>query len=155
AELRELTVLERRRGDADEPLYPGRFPREDVGFRIVTLDEELKLIGGLNRASGRRVGVYPEIKHPAWHRDHGIDLTRLVLEKLAAHGYAAPDEPVFVQCFDRAELFRARIELGTRLPLVLLIDDPAAEPLLKDAAGLAELAKHVQGLGPPYPTLAA
>lgn len=153
AELRELTLDERSRPAGDGALYPTRFPRDaGIGFRVSTLAEEIRLIEGLNRASGRKVGLYPEIKAPAWHAEHGIDLTALVIAKLAEFGYTSPDAPVFVQCFDAAALERARMELGCRLPMVLLVD--GTDPLLRTPAKLMGAAAHVQGLGPPFAALA-
>lgn len=151
-ELRELLVVERRRPDGEGRLYPGRFAADGVSFGVCTLDEEIALVQGLNRASGRSVGLYPEIKEPAWHARHGIDLTQLLLAKLAAHGYRAADDAVFVQCFDAAELLRARAELGCTMRLVLLVG-AAAEPQLATAASAQELARYVQGIGPPYAEL--
>ncbi|HEX6999061.1 MAG TPA: glycerophosphodiester phosphodiesterase [Gammaproteobacteria bacterium] len=153
AELKTLTLLERRRPDRDEALFPARFPRKPLGFRVVTLEEELELVQGLNRATGRRVGVYPEIKHPRWHAEHGIDLSRRLLETLASFGFRHRDDPVFVQCFDGAEIARLRRELGTELRLVRLVDDPAAEPQLASPDGLAALARDVDGLGTPFGAL--
>ncbi len=73
AEIRTLRVHERRRADG-EPAFPGRFARSDVTFRVPTLREEIALIQGLNRSTGRDVGVYVEPKSPAWHRAEGRDL---------------------------------------------------------------------------------
>ncbi|HVS22519.1 MAG TPA: glycerophosphodiester phosphodiesterase family protein, partial [Gammaproteobacteria bacterium] len=86
-ELRQLAVSERRRSGSRGARFPARFPPETAIFRIATLEEELALISGLNRSTGRNVGIYPEIKHPQWHREHGIDLARLLIDKLYAHGY--------------------------------------------------------------------
>ncbi|HEY8520622.1 MAG TPA: glycerophosphodiester phosphodiesterase [Gammaproteobacteria bacterium] len=153
AELRTLSLLERRRTDRDEPLFPRRFPRKPLGFRIVTLEEELELVQGLNRSTGRRVGVYPEIKHPRWHAEHGIDLSRRLLETLASFGFTQRDDPVFVQCFDGAEIVRLRRELRTELRLIRLVDAPDADPQLSSAKGLAALARDADGLGTPFGSL--
>ena len=61
AELKTLTIFERRAPGAATPKFPARFPA-DVGlFGIATLQQELELIRGLNRSTGRAVGIYPEI----------------------------------------------------------------------------------------------
>src|SRR5690606_28201768 len=122
-ELRTLRVIERRQPGTDRRVFPGRFPDDDVEFRIVTLDEELRLIRGLNAATGRAGGVYPEVKGPAVHREHGIDLAAGVLEALARHGYTEPEDDAVVQCFDADELKRCRYELGTRLRLAQLSEE--------------------------------
>ena len=41
----------------------------------------------------RDVGIYPEIKHPRWHHEHGIDLASRLLAALAAHGYSDAGSP--------------------------------------------------------------
>ena len=153
AEIRALAVTERL-DDAGLPVYPQRFPPHSGRFTVHTLADELALVAGLNRATGGRVGVYPEIKRPAWHREEGIDITAAMLEVLAAHGYEGPDDPIFVQCFDAAELLRLRLELGCRMRLVQLVGENSWEEaatdydVLRTAAGLADLAGTVDAIGP-------
>jgi glycerophosphoryl diester phosphodiesterase len=152
-ELKSLRVWERRRSGTAEPVYPDRFPSGIGAFRINTLDEELELIGGLNRSMRRNVGIYPEIKSPQWHLQHGIDLSRLVLGKLADHGYRSPEDAVFLQCFDAAELRRVRVELGCRLKLVQLVGSEPEYAQLLDVRGLQRVAEYAAGLGPSYAQL--
>jgi glycerophosphoryl diester phosphodiesterase len=153
AEIRSLAVTERLDGDG-RAVYPGRFPPHTGRFAVHTLEEELLFVAGLNRATGRNTGVYPEIKRPAWHREEGIDITARMLDVLAAHGYEEPDDPIFLQCFDAAELVRVRHDLRCRLRLVQLIGEnswgEAATDYerLRTAAGLADLAQTVDAIGP-------
>ena len=153
AEIRQLNVTERLDDDGS-PVYPGRFPPHSGRFAVHTLAEELALVAGLNRATGGNAGVYPEIKRPAWHRDQGIDIAPLMLELLAACGYEGADDPVFVQCFDAAELQRLRHELGCRLRLVQLIgenswgESTTDYDVLRSPEGLAGLATTVDAIGP-------
>ena len=152
-ELLQLRVVERRRPGEGELMFPERFRDEDVTFRITTLDEEIRLIRELNRITGRRVGIYPEIKHPDFHREHGVDLAARLLEALEAHGYSAADDPVFVQCFDPVELRRCREGLGTRLKLAQLVDVEAGARL-SAAASLARIAEYADVVAPHYSQLA-
>lgn len=154
AELRELNLSERRKPGSREAMYPQRFPLGVQGFRIVTIDEELELVRGLNRSMGCNVGIYPEIKEPAWHHRHGIDLARLLLEKLDDHGYRGADSRAYVQCFDADELRRVRFELRTALPLVQLADTTSKYAELLSSSGLAKVAEYANGLGPHYSQLA-
>lgn len=152
-ELRALRVTERLARDGNGARYPERFPVHTGNFRMHTLDEELEFIRGLNRATGRDVGIYPELKSPAWHRAQGIDLGAEVLACLERFGYARQGERVWLQCFDPEELRRLR-DAGCRLPMVQLIaplpeeqgqwpvDDPLSD------AGLTALANTVQAVGP-------
>ena len=153
AEIRTLRVTERL-DDAGDAVYPGRFPPGSGYFSVNTLAEELEFVQGLIGSAGRSVGVYPEIKRPAWHREEGIDLGAAMLDVLAAHGYEGPDDPVFVQCFDAAELRRLREELGCRMRLVQLIgenswDEAATDyDALRTESGLAEVARTADAIGP-------
>jgi glycerophosphoryl diester phosphodiesterase len=153
SELSTLSVVERRAVGSTRPKYPGRFPPDVAILRITTLADELRLVQGLNKSMGRTVGIYPEIKEPAWHRRHGVDLAKLLLAELSAFGYSRASDPVFVQCFDAAELVRVRVELGTQLRLIQLVSAEHGYSPLLTAAGLRELATHVYGLGPHHSQL--
>mgnify|MGYP001812485845 CR=1 FL=1 len=152
-EIRTLRVTERL-DDEGRPVYPGRFPPHTGGFRVHTLGDELALVAGMNQATGRKTGVYPEIKRPAWHIEEGIDISVAFLEVLAAHGYVGPEDPIFVQCFDASELVRVRHELGCRMRLVQLIGENSwgeadtDYDFLRTPGGLAELARTVDAIGP-------
>ena len=124
AELRTLTVFERRAPGTSAAKYPARFPADTGLFGIATLEEELQLIQGLNRSTGRVVGVYPEIKDPDWHRRHGIDLAKArCWPSCTRSAIRRAEDPAFVQCFDAAELMRLKHELGCRAA-----PDPARRP---------------------------
>jgi len=153
AELQQLSVSERRNPGGTTARFPKRFPVEWGGFRIATLDQELDLIAGLNRSMRRSVGVYPEIKHPQWHREHGIDLARLLLDKLAAHGYRERGARAFIQCFDANELRRVATELDCKLPLVQLVSPEPEYAELLTNEGLEALAEYADALGPSYAQL--
>jgi glycerophosphoryl diester phosphodiesterase len=152
-EVRALRVGERRAPDGSKALYGGRFPVGRGRFRISTLAEEIELVQGLNAATGRHVGIYPEIKEPSWHRQHGIDLSRLLLEQLALYGYRGADDPVFVQCFDAAELKRLRAQFSTRLRLVQLVDTGPEHAALLEPAGLGAIGEYADAIGPPLLSL--
>lgn len=155
AELKQLAAGERFDPRTGAAVFPKRFPVGKGAFQIPTLEEELQLIQGLNTSTGREAGVYPEIKEPAWHRRQGKDISRLVLEVLGRYGYRAKTDKVYLQCFDAAEVKRIRTELGYKGRLVQLIE--GSRPLLDEhaalrtAAGLAEIAKVADGIGPALP----
>ena len=154
-ELQQLAVSERRRARSREARFPARFPPEMAIFRIATLEQELALIAGLNRSMHRNVGIYPEIKHPQWHRAHGVDLSRLLIDKLHAHGYQDAGAAAFVQCFDSAELRRVHDELGCKLKLVQLVGAEAEYAPLLSHEGLAQIARYADALGSSYAQLLA
>jgi|LakMenEpi03Aug12_release.lakeMendotaPanAssembly.Ray.scaffolds.fasta_scaffold78467_4 glycerophosphoryl diester phosphodiesterase len=152
-EVRRLRVCERRDPRTGRQAYPERFPTTtDAALRISTFEEELDFLAGLNRSTGRRTGVYPEIKEPAWHRREGHDLSPLVLAALRRHGFATRSDRCFVQCFDADEVRRIRHELRWEGGLVQLLEDAPkdapVDPLLA-AGALATLAKTADGIGPP------
>lgn len=150
-ELASLRVHERRRPGRSERVFEGRFDEPWVDFRLVRLDDELRFVRALNRTTGRRVGVYPEIKHPGFHRDHGVDLAVSMLAALADHGYDAADSGAVVQCFDAEVLRRCRVELGTRLPLAQLVEAGRLEAL--GPADLERIAGYAAALAPHHADL--
>ena len=92
------------------------------------------------------MGLYPEIKSPAFHHDHGLDLASAVLDALKAYGYLGRDSGAIVQSFDATELQRVKHELmperGLDLPLTQLLS--GAEPF---HLGLAEIATYADNIG--------
>jgi glycerophosphoryl diester phosphodiesterase len=155
-EIRRLRVHERTDPNG-APVLPGRFPLESAIFHVPTLEEEILLIQGLNRSTGRNVGWYIESKAPAWHRAEGKDLMAAVLGLLATQGLAHRDDKVLLQSFDFDALVRARNDLGSELRLVQLIgendwrESPSDFEFLQTEAGLRAVAGFAQGIGPWLP----
>ena len=141
AELRQLSMHERLDHKTGKQAYPKRFPATTGGFRILTLDEELELIAGLNHSTSRVAGIYPEIKQPAWHRKEGHDISPILLRVLAKHGYTSKEHACYLQCFELDEVKRLRGELGWKGRLIFLMGG-------KTKADLAEVAQIVDGIGP-------
>jgi len=155
AELQTLRVFERRLPGTAAAKYPGRFPGDAGVAGITTLADELRLVQGLNKSMGRTVGIYPEIKEPEWHRRQGIDLAPRLLAELAAFGYSDAGDPVFVQCFDAAELVRVKEQLGCALKLIQLVGAEPSYSELLTPAGLRRVTQYAVGLGPHHSQLAA
>lgn len=158
AEIKSLGVSERFDRNTGEAVYKGRFPRDGARFAVATFEEEIALIKGLNASTGRTVGIYPEIKSPAFHRAEGQDISRIVLAILAKHGYASKADAVIVQCFDWNETQRLRNELGYAGRLVQLIGEnkwneaPGVDfDALRTPQGLAAIATMADGIGPWIP----
>jgi len=149
AELQQLTLNERHQPGTSQLRFPQRFPYALPAFRVMRLEDEVRLIAGLNATTGRHVGIYPEIKDPAWHLAEGIDLTLLVHTALTE---LRPDisGPVFIQSFDRQALQRLRDEFDTRWPLVLLLDGDQAAALTGDRSAIEAVASLADGVGLPY-----
>jgi glycerophosphoryl diester phosphodiesterase len=154
AELKTLSASERFDPKTGKAVFAGRFPVGRSHFQIPTLEEELQLIQGLNKSTGRSVGIYPELKSPDWHRQQGHDISQTVLPILQRYGYRSKTDLCFVQCFEQKEVLRIRTELGWEGCLVMLMEDVATGDhgtdylALHTPGGLKELAKLVDGLGP-------
>jgi glycerophosphoryl diester phosphodiesterase len=155
AEIRSLRLHERQDPATGQPIFPERFPSETDVFRIHTLEEELSLIRGLNRSTGRTAGIYVELKHPAWHITEGLDPVPVLMRELDRAGYRGPEDRVYIQCFEPDTLRRLREEIGTRIPLIQLIGENAWSPDLpvdfermRTPAGLAAVAEYADGIGP-------
>ncbi|MEO0575498.1 MAG: glycerophosphodiester phosphodiesterase [Pseudomonadota bacterium] len=153
AQLQTLRLTERTDA-AGAAVFPGRFPVGSTGLRIVSLDEELQLIRGMNASTGRIVGIYSEIKKPQWHYNEGVDVAALLLERLAQHGYARTPEQVWLQCFDLDENIRLSKLSDCPYRLIQLIGDdswqesPTRYSELLAPGGLAQLTGIVAGIGP-------
>ncbi len=147
AEIKELSVHERCRRDG-RPYFPGRFPVGKSHFQVPTFAEMVELIQGLNRSTGRNVGIYPELKRPSWHRDQGYDIAAVLMEALDRYGYRGRDAKIFVQCFEPDTLKRLREEFHTQLPLIQLVSASPAYWRMQRREGLAEIARYADGIGP-------
>jgi len=143
-EIRSLQFGERINPDTGIEKFPGRFSRQAGSFKVVTLDEEIRFIHGLNASTGRNVGIYPEIKAPQWHMEQGIDLAALLIDALEVHGYLQQGSRIYLQCFDAETLSRIRQRIGPVLPIIQLLSSSTKvdTKLLQDIAGYAN------GIGP-------
>ena len=152
-EIQSLRVNERVDTTTGNAVFSPRFPPRKSRFVVPTLAEEIELIQGLNQSTGRKVGIYPEIKRPAWHRREGRDISVRVLDVLTEYGYVTRTDLVYLQCFDLRETRRIRNELKSKLRLIQLISDssddvePAKSKLL-DRSGLMSIAEFADGIGP-------
>lgn len=157
AELKTLRVHERE-SEPGKRVFPGRYQGK-AHFTIATFEEEIELITELNRQFAKKTGFYPEIKSPAWHRNEGADISKIVLAMLRKHQLDDPQKAIYVQCFDFAETKRLRNELGAKVKLVQLIaendwgESDTDYEALRTPIMLAEVAKVAQGIGPWIPQL--
>jgi glycerophosphoryl diester phosphodiesterase len=144
AEIRGLRVRERFNPHTGDPVFPDRFSRPDASFRVCTMEEQLRLILGLNQSTGRTVGVCPEIKQPAWHRQQGKDIGTALIALLNQYGLQTGSVPVIVQCFEAAELQRLREVTDTAFPFLQLTGASFESTL----PALQEIATYAQAIGP-------
>lgn len=146
AELKTLRAKERL------PLLRGT--RYDGKFEVPTLREILDLVG---EKRDRRIGVYPETKHPSYFDGIGLSLEEPLVKALDQAGLRERDDLVFIQSFEVANL--KDLARKTRVRLVQLIDasgkpydfavngDRRTYADLATPAGLREIATYAQGVG--------
>lgn len=157
AEIKTLKVMERIDLKTGHPVFKNRFPAGLSSFSVSTFEEELELVKGLNASTGKTVGIYPEIKAPAFHRKEGQDISKITLDILKKHGYVTKEDAVYLQCFDWHETRRIREELGYQGRLVQLIaanewkEADVDFDALRTPQSLLEIAKVADGIGPWIP----
>jgi glycerophosphoryl diester phosphodiesterase len=157
AELKTLNVHERQDRQGKQ-VFPNRYQGKGT-FHIATFEEQIELITQLNRQLNKTIGFYSEIKSPAWHREQGVDISKLVIAILRKHKLDDADKAIYVQCFDFAETQRLRNDLEVKVKLIQLIgendwqESPTDYNFLKTPLGLEAIAKIAQGIGPWIPQL--
>ena len=153
AELRTLRTKERI------PSVRPDNARFDGLYSVPTLAEIVQLIRAKETAGGRRIGLYPELKHSNFLlQAEGIDMVDLLLKEFRTLGIEAGD-PVYVQSFEIAPL--RRLSQRSDFRLVQLIGPsggPADEPDLRFAdmvspTGLAQIATYADIVGVPIPLI--
>lgn len=126
---------------------------------VLTFAEVLALRARLESDAGRRVEVWPELKHPGHLAAHGLALEPLLLAALAEAGLVGVGAPVVVQCFEVAALQHLR-DAAPGLRLLQLTQPTGSPPDLRRSgdhrdyaelcspAGLREVAQWADVLGP-------
>lgn len=156
SEIKQLKVHERARGE--NRIFPERFPYMRSSFAIPTFEDYIELIQGLNKSRQKRVGIYPEIKKPAFHKKEGKDPLGLTMKVLSKYGYNRKEAKIFLQCFDPDLLkdFRKRFPHSPISLIQLIADDSWQESThqyrdMRTKKGLQEIATYAQGIGPWIP----
>lgn len=161
AEIKRLSASEGFRivNGEKEQGFPARFPMGASTFRVPTLQEEIELIQGLNKSTGKNVGIYPEIKSPEFHRDAGKDISTAVVKVLKEYGYTSKQDKVFLQTFSFDELKIIHEEIfpavGIDLKLVMLLGDDDSYPWMFEDDGMKKLAEMADGVGPSHTLVVA
>lgn len=152
-EIKQLRVTERIDLTTGQPVYADRFPPGKSRFEIATLREEIEFVQGLNQSTGKRVGVYPEIKSPDFHESEGKDIGAAMISLLDEYGYKSREDKCFVQCFHPETLRRIRNEMGSDLALVQLIGGTqwrqiAGQDTHRASEAMKEISEYADGIGP-------
>ncbi|MCK9385886.1 MAG: glycerophosphodiester phosphodiesterase [Nevskia sp.] len=154
AELKTLRAVERL------PELRQRNTLYNGLYAIPTLQEVIDLARRKSIETGRRIGIYPETKHPSYFDSIGLSLEAPLLATLRRNGLDRRNAPVFIQSFEVSNLRALRQK--TRVHLIQLIDAADTRPAdfviaginrtygdLTTPAGLAEIARYADGIGPP------
>jgi glycerophosphoryl diester phosphodiesterase len=129
----------------------------DGAYEIPTLQEVIDLVKRRSDGEHRRIGIYPETKHPTYFGSIGLSLEEPLVAALDRNGFRGPEAPVYIQSFEVGNL--ERLNGMTRLPLVQLLrargrpydftasGDPRTYADMATTAGLAEVATYADGVG--------
>lgn len=170
----DFTLAEIKELRAVQPRAP-RSTKFDGAFEIPTFKEVLDLAARESVRLGRTISVYPETKHPTWHRANGLPLEETLVSMLAAVGYNSKFSPVIIQSFEIGNLKMLRGMTQVRLVQLLsaydndintgtpiyVAKDPDSAPWdwiaandprnygdMLTPAGLAQIATYADGIGP-------
>jgi glycerophosphoryl diester phosphodiesterase len=134
----------------DNTAFNGREP-------IPTLEEVIDLALTEGARLQRPIGVYPETKHPSYHRALGLPLEPPLVALLKAKGLDRSDAPVFIQSFEVGNLKALRGETSVRLVQLIAAEGgpfdrrqtvgATYQAMLSDA-GLAQIGEYAAGIGP-------
>ncbi|BAZ38633.1 glycerophosphoryl diester phosphodiesterase [Calothrix sp. NIES-4101] len=142
-------------------------------LEIPTLEEIINLVKQEETLTGRKIGIYPETKHPTYHDALGLSLEEKLIDTLVKAGFTDPKR-VFIQSFETSNLKELNNVImpkaGIDLPLVQLLDaadvgldgslievqpydfvvsgDSRTYADLRTPAGLEEIATYADGIGP-------
>lgn len=136
--LAEIKTLRARQPLAERP------HDHDGLYEVPTLEEILDLVAEKQRATGRRIGIEPETKHPSYFDALGLSLEEPLLRALAAHGYDGPEDACVVQSFEAGNLEELR--RTTKLRLLRLFGDDVP-------GGLGSVRAYADAIGVPKTAL--
>ncbi len=136
-------------------------------YEIPTFAEIIDLVKQVEVDTGRKIGIYPETKHPTFHDNLNLSLEEPLLATLEAADFTDPSR-IFIQSFEVANL--KELNGKTDIPLVQLLDaydvnlDGSLQEVqpydfvvsgdnrdygdLRTVAGLQEIATYADGIGP-------
>lgn len=96
--LQELKTLRARQS------WENRSHEYDDQFEIPTFEEIITLAKEHTTTSGNPVGIYPELKHPTFHKEIGLLMEDQFLNEIREAGYVSEESFIYVQCFEVATL---------------------------------------------------
>jgi glycerophosphoryl diester phosphodiesterase len=154
-ELKTLRAIER---------LPFRAQVYNGVFQVPTLEEIIDLVNQVEEQTGRKIGIYPETKHPTYHDAVGLSLEEPLIETLTNKNFTDP-ERIFIQSFEVGNLLELNNAImpqaGVDLPLVQLLSNATEQPYdfvvsgdprtygdLATPEGLEIINDYAAGIGP-------
>lgn len=166
AEIKRLRAIERL------PAIRPDNTRFNGLFQIPTFDEVINLARKREAETGRKIGIYPETKHPTYFAEAGhyldgspinVNITQLLIDDLVANKYTDPDH-IFIQSFEVSNLKDLKENImpaaGVDIPIIQLIDssgspydfvyhnNPQTYADLITPQGLRQVRTYATGIGP-------
>jgi glycerophosphoryl diester phosphodiesterase len=136
-------------------------------FEIPTLQEIIDLVKRTEADTGRKIGIYPETKHPTYHASVGLSLEQPLVDLLKQNNFTDPSR-VFIQSFEVGNL--KKLNQLIDVPLIQLLDaedialdgkiveskpydfvvsgDSRTYGDLRTPDGLNEISRYADGIGP-------
>ena len=167
----DFTLAELKTLKARERLPALRGTAYDNQFLIPTFAEVIDLVKRVEASSGKKIGIYPETKHPTYFAKEGkkldgssinVNLGQKIIETLVEKQFTDPSR-TFIQSFEVGNLKELKTVLMPAakldIPLVQLINgsgapydftaggDKRTYADLATAAGLKEIAAYAKGAG--------
>ncbi|OBQ41107.1 MAG: glycerophosphodiester phosphodiesterase, partial [Anabaena sp. MDT14b] len=126
AEIKELRAIERL--SFRDQSFNGQ-------FEIPTLTEIINLVKGVEASTGKKIGIYPETKHPTYSLSEATyvntttkinrNLGQILIDTLKANSFTDPSR-IFIQSFEVGNLKELHDTImpaaGVNIPLVQLLD---------------------------------
>jgi glycerophosphoryl diester phosphodiesterase len=130
----DFTLAEIKTLRAEERL-PFRDQSFDDQFEIPTLTEIIDLVKQVEAETGKKIGIYPETKHPTYLADEATyvgttdkvnrNISQLLIDTLKANNFTDPSR-IFIQSFEVGNLKELHDVImptaGVDIPLVQLLD---------------------------------
>jgi glycerophosphoryl diester phosphodiesterase len=164
AEIKTLRAVER---------LSSRNHTFDGVYEIATLDEIIALVKKTETETGKKIGIYPETKHPTYFAEKGYDTSQLLVDTLVKDKFTDPSR-VYIQSFEVGNLKELNSTImpkaGIDIPLVQLLDaddvkldgslieiqpadfvksgDKRTYADLRTPEGLKEVATYADAIGP-------
>jgi glycerophosphoryl diester phosphodiesterase len=145
----------------------------DGVYEIPTLDEIIALVKKTETETGKKIGIYPETKHPTYFAEQGYNTSQILVDTLVKDKFTDASR-VYIQSFEVGNLKELNTKImpkaGIDIPLVQLLDaddvkldgslieiqpadfvksgDKRTYADLRTEAGLKEIATYADAIGP-------